>query len=813
MGSLKILSNKLLCIFLIYIFHSTFLQAQWFQQTNGLPDNWSYSDVIDACDNQTAVISIMTYTTNNSQLFKTIDAGQTWFEIPNPNAQTSRVHVIDLSLVDSTHLWICTAYPAKIFSTENNGATWEEQFYDSTMTDFINYIEMFDLNNGIAMGDAIDWGAGPAIFLRTTDGGANWVSVNDSAFGGSSGDIWRRVDFVNPDVGYFFESGSNPQLLFKTFDGGYNWDALPYPANYIMVLKFYDENIGYAINWDADYYTFDAGQTWTEIPDTTDGWGTDIEYCPEDPSKVWKCELGSSGAFFSSDSGKTWSEQTGITAPRDIVFVDAANGWILGDVGVYHTTSGGHILTITEINIPHNTESTGPFSLEFSIEETGGIWTDQRLFHYTIEDIHDSLALIYMPQDNVWQANLPEFSGITGTTELQYWLSIEQTTGNYYTWPIGAPANSNTIVFGPDTTGPVLDELSTQSAAHYLIPFEKEIRIDAVWDDRFALDTPVLHYRVNQGTEESSLMDWIDSTFANETWLTSWKGVVTGQTGNLHDTVYYWVTASDMSQNQNMGVSQTKHFTTAKVEVIGDWEQAESYEDISLWTPFSYGSLYDYNSGDYQWGTVIKESMNVLDAFRDTLRYERRLNFSHVEDAWLRVPMIINFGQYNEGYLQVSTNGGDWTNLDHYVGQVPPTVYQYDLSEYAGEDSIYFLFHVMHWDANLNWLIDDIILYSDSTLVSLEDYLVIADQFQLHQNYPNPFNPITTIQYNLPERSNVQITIYNLLGRKVATLLSETQDTGSKSVRWDATNVASGVYFYQIRAGEFVQTRKMVMLK
>ncbi len=89
----------------------------------------------------------------------------------------------------------------------------------------------------------------------------------------------------------------------------------------------------------------------------------------------------------------------------------------------------------------------------------------------------------------------------------------------------------------------------------------------------------------------------------------------------------------------------------------------------------------------------------------------------------------------------------------------------------------------------------------------------IPDSYVLEQNYPNPFNPVTTIRYELPQQTDVQLTIFDLLGKEVTTLVSETQDAGFKSVRWDATNVASGVYFYQISAGELVQTRKMVVLK
>tara|TARA_B100000029_G_C17311567_1_gene864592 strand:- start:220 stop:813 length:594 start_codon:yes stop_codon:yes gene_type:complete len=90
--------------------------------------------------------------------------------------------------------------------------------------------------------------------------------------------------------------------------------------------------------------------------------------------------------------------------------------------------------------------------------------------------------------------------------------------------------------------------------------------------------------------------------------------------------------------------------------------------------------------------------------------------------------------------------------------------------------------------------------------------------YALHSAYPNPFNPITTIRYNLPDEEFVMLTIYNILGRKVAQLVNNTQAAGFNSVHWDATDsmgrpVSAGVYLYQIQAGEFKQTRKMVLLK
>jgi flagellar hook assembly protein FlgD len=90
--------------------------------------------------------------------------------------------------------------------------------------------------------------------------------------------------------------------------------------------------------------------------------------------------------------------------------------------------------------------------------------------------------------------------------------------------------------------------------------------------------------------------------------------------------------------------------------------------------------------------------------------------------------------------------------------------------------------------------------------------------YVLHQNYPNPFNPITTLSYDLPEDALVNITIYDMMGRQTRTLINNQQDAGYRSVQWNATNnigqpVSAGLYLYTIQAGDFRETRKMVLLK
>jgi hypothetical protein len=91
---------------------------------------------------------------------------------------------------------------------------------------------------------------------------------------------------------------------------------------------------------------------------------------------------------------------------------------------------------------------------------------------------------------------------------------------------------------------------------------------------------------------------------------------------------------------------------------------------------------------------------------------------------------------------------------------------------------------------------------------------IVPALFELKQNYPNPFNPSTTILFNLASKSQVTLKIYDILGREVTFLVNnETMSAGKYSKQWNAANMPSGIYFYRLQAGNFVQTKKLVLLK
>ncbi|MFO7524437.1 MAG: T9SS type A sorting domain-containing protein [Ignavibacteriaceae bacterium] len=118
-------------------------------------------------------------------------------------------------------------------------------------------------------------------------------------------------------------------------------------------------------------------------------------------------------------------------------------------------------------------------------------------------------------------------------------------------------------------------------------------------------------------------------------------------------------------------------------------------------------------------------------------------------------------------------------------------------------------------DNGNNGTIDDT-LYLQNQVTGIDNdqgSLLSPNSYNLAQNHPNPFNPTTTIQYSIPQRSNVTLKVYDILGNEVATLVNEEKDRGVFLVTFNASGLVSGVYFYRIQAGSFVETKKMIILK
>ena len=116
-------------------------------------------------------------------------------------------------------------------------------------------------------------------------------------------------------------------------------------------------------------------------------------------------------------------------------------------------------------------------------------------------------------------------------------------------------------------------------------------------------------------------------------------------------------------------------------------------------------------------------------------------------------------------------------------------------------------------DNGIDGSIDDTLQIFNTVGVEDEGNLLTPTEYNLAQNYPNPFNPTTTIQFSIPQRSNVVLKVYDVLGTEVKTLVNEEKEQGVYTINFDASQLASGIYLYKLQAGSFVETKKMLMLK
>jgi len=209
-----------------------------------------------------------------------------------------------------------------------------------------------------------------------------------------------------------------------------------------------------------------------------------------------------------------------------------------------------------------------------------------------------------------------------------------------------------------------------------------------------------------------------------------------------------------------------------------------SYRDVTIVEPGETGSVYgDENFWDY----VTVEGSDDGDTWTHLITpYDCRYD-----------------GNWQTAYNS-SSNGDDSMLRDHIL----------DLAGmYAPESNIYIRFRLFA-DANTNgwgWGIDDVQVTNSVSAIADESSPVAI--FSLSQNYPNPFNPKTSIKYQVAGQTNVKLVVYNALGQKVRTLVNRSQEAGKYTISFDASELASGLYYYKLTAGSYVQMRKMILMK
>jgi len=161
---------------------------------------------------------------------------------------------------------------------------------------------------------------------------------------------------------------------------------------------------------------------------------------------------------------------------------------------------------------------------------------------------------------------------------------------------------------------------------------------------------------------------------------------------------------------------------------------------------------------------------------------------------------VVTGGSSNVGVHFSSDYGVNWISRNEGFGSNPPyDVYQFILSN----NTLYALTTPYIWKRPYNEIITGVTKLNNTLPVTC----------QLYQNYPNPFNPVTKIRFDLPKNTYTKLIIYDMLGREIETIVNEQLVAGSYEVNWDARSYSGGVYYYRLQAGDFVETRKMILVK
>jgi len=649
-----------------------------------------------------------------------------------------------------------------ILHTSNAGQAWNEQKRETSSN--LNSICFVTESKGWIAGDNDN-------ILMTTDGGKNWTLSH-------SGNLidFSSITFVNDSTGWV--AGENGVIL-KTDDGGLSWNAqnsnTPWNINEIF---FYNEYYG-----------------WCAIP---------------------------AGLIRTTDGGANWIFSPFPTC-RSVFFISQTEGWMGGDVQseIYHTTDGG----ITWVTQNRDYQGEAIISLYFTTPLNG----------WAIEHKYDGDETLHLTSDG----------GIS-------WTGNRSMGGNFN--DVTFVNNEIGWMVGPE--GRVLK--STDSGANWesitkiltveLLTDVQTLDKNNVWiagNSLSMLPSKGITLHTTDGGTNWTLFEYhpeiINSIFfTNEQlgWISCNNGTIGKTTNGGANWQYQQISGGDINYKVFFINSQRGWVCPSSSKIYHSFDSGETW-NFSL-TPTTFYDVY-FVSDSVGWA-IEKGAPKIYytsdGGYNWYLQYDNAtvfvlssLFFTDKENGWVC--------GYGGKILHTSNGGKNWesqisntitpliklkfinTNIGWIAGKNGTILFTTDGGENWSEqvsNTYNYLLSISFADQEFG-----IAVGSSGTILKTENggITYVAENNEstqpkdllLSQNYPNPFNPITTIKYQIPELSFVTLRIYDVLGNEIETLVDEEKPVGSFDVEFDGTGLPSGIYFYRLQAGSFVETKKMVLMK
>ena len=267
-------------------------------------------------------------------------------------------------------------------------------------------------------------------------------------------------------------------------------------------------------------------------------------------------------------------------------------------------------------------------------------------------------------------------------------------------------------------------------------------------------------------------------------------------------------------------------YATIKYNPSGVQQWAARYDGPTNWTDVAKGIAVDDSGNVYVTGwssssgtasDFVTIKYNTAGVQQWIARYNATGNFSDLATA-LALDALGNV--YVTGSSSSSGTASDFVTIKYNTAGVQQWIARYsaagnssDLAAALALDASGNVYVTGSSSASGTSSVFTTIKYVQTPTSVKETVVGKPGTYRLDQNYPNPFNPTTVIRYQLPVNSLVSLKIYDLLGREVATLVNEERNAGNYEVQWNASNIPSGVYFYKLQAGDFVETKRMLMIK
>ncbi|MBE2225896.1 MAG: T9SS type A sorting domain-containing protein [Ignavibacteria bacterium] len=464
-----------------------------------------------------------------------------------------------------------------------------------------------------------------------------------------------------------------------------------------------------------------------------------------------------------------------------------------GDPSIYQAAFGP---VIAHTCLPNTENLNGPYSVNCVITPSGSAIdpAKTKLYWTRGSTFTDSISMTNSAGNN-WSASIP---GNGSAAVYKYYLKTCDLLNRVTILPPDAPASYFTFTASADVTAPVITHTQLSGVGQPMWPVNvtgnvtDNIGIDSVWVEWYKnTPSPVRSFRLHNsgGSTFTGIFNSVNSD------------VTAG------DSIFYVIKARDNSSNHNIGMLPSSGYFKFNITT-----QAASSFCKSTYVPIrdnvtSYDTLFIP-----QYGTIVDLNFKMTSLIHT---YVGDISFSIKSPTGTEVSLSNQRGSSGDNYT--NTIFDDSASVSISAGTAPFTGSfrpESPLNVFNGQD-IHgaWIFKVTDQASGDTGRVENYclnILYNAVLAVNNQQLPV---KFELAQNYPNPFNPVTSIRYSVPRQSFVLIRIYDLLGREVKTLVNEMRSTGNYEVEFNASNLASGIYFYRMESGDFTDVKKLVLLK